>query len=249
MKIDAGVFDRYRPAQKDVLDALAEEIVLFCPVPQTLLDVGCGTGSYSIPLASRFSLRLTGIDASPEMLDQARGKLPDGNWVNQDFMEWNPPTHYDIILMVYVIHLFRDWRAAVNRAVNMLNPNGVLMIVTDDHSDLRRSFVHMYVPRVLEIDLARFPKVEDLLHELDIVRLSTKLRSIVTEREYRTPSDIENAVDAARARYISTLRFLSDDELEVGIGILRSELIAQLSKGTIKRIRERSLIVAKRPRD
>lgn len=247
MGIDARMFDRYRPALKVVLDALAEEIVLFCPAPQDLLDVGCGTGSYSIPLASRFSLRLTGVDVSSEMLDQARSKLPDGNWVNQDFMEWNPSIHYDIILMVYVIHLFRDWRAAVNRAVNILNPNGVLMIVTDDHSDLRRSFIHMYMPRVLEIDLARFPKVEDLLHELGNVGLSTKLRRMVTEREYRTPSDIENVVDAARARYISTLRFLGDDELEVGLGRLRSELITQLSEGTIKRIRERSLIVANRP--
>lgn len=48
--------------------------------PTTLLDVGCGTGSHAIELARR-GYRVTGVDLSQSMIDQARHKskeLPDG---------------------------------------------------------------------------------------------------------------------------------------------------------------------------
>lgn len=42
--------------------------------PHTILDLGCGTGNYLIPLA-RMKYKLTGVDASPQMLAIAQTKL------------------------------------------------------------------------------------------------------------------------------------------------------------------------------
>ena len=42
--------------------------------PQTILDLGCGTGNYLIPLA-QMKYKLTGIDASAQMLAIAKTKL------------------------------------------------------------------------------------------------------------------------------------------------------------------------------
>jgi 2-polyprenyl-3-methyl-5-hydroxy-6-metoxy-1,4-benzoquinol methylase len=46
--------------------------------PKSILDLGCGTGNYLIPL-SQMGYSLTGIDASSHMLGIARKKLREGN--------------------------------------------------------------------------------------------------------------------------------------------------------------------------
>jgi ubiquinone/menaquinone biosynthesis C-methylase UbiE len=46
------------------------------PVPNCLIvDVGCGTGRFSQPLANRFKARVIGVDPSQKMLEVARRKL------------------------------------------------------------------------------------------------------------------------------------------------------------------------------
>ena len=39
-----------------------------------LLDIGCGTGRFAIPIANRLGCSVTGADSSAEMLDKARKK-------------------------------------------------------------------------------------------------------------------------------------------------------------------------------
>lgn len=47
---------------------------------ESVLDLGCGTGLELEPLLERLpSLRVTGIDISPKMLDELMRKLPNGN--------------------------------------------------------------------------------------------------------------------------------------------------------------------------
>ncbi len=45
---------------------------------KAILDVGCGTGRFSIPFAER-GARVTGVDLSPEMLAQARRRASETN--------------------------------------------------------------------------------------------------------------------------------------------------------------------------
>lgn len=245
LEFDPEIFDKYRPAENDILNALSKEISPLSGSIKSLLDVGCGTGSYSIPLTSKFYLTLTGIDLSGAMLKEACRKLPDGNWINDNFLDWNSTGNFDLILMVYVLHLFPNWAMALKKAVDILAPDGALLVVTEDHSALKRSLVHRYMPKVLEVDLERFPKVGHILRELDLLGLSTKVRNIVTEQELKTSNDVEKLLDAVRARYISTLQFLEDGELSNGVLKMRLELMSQLKKGAIRGNRERSLIVGR----
>ena len=44
-------------------------------MPSTVVDIGCGTGSLSIPIAGQLpKTRVVGVDGDPEVLDIARGK-------------------------------------------------------------------------------------------------------------------------------------------------------------------------------
>jgi len=62
--------------------------------PRQVIDLGCGTGTISIPLAKR-GYRVTGVDLSAEMLavayDKAKQEQADVIWVEQDMRELSLP--------------------------------------------------------------------------------------------------------------------------------------------------------------
>jgi ubiquinone/menaquinone biosynthesis C-methylase UbiE len=72
----AGVYDEARglapESLRQWLDALAA--YLGGRVVSLIVDLGCGTGRFTEPLAEHFSARVIGIDPSQKMLGQARGK-------------------------------------------------------------------------------------------------------------------------------------------------------------------------------
>ena len=51
--------------------------------PRTVLDAGCGTGRVAIELATR-GIEVVGVDIDEDMLDTARGKAPELEWIEAD---------------------------------------------------------------------------------------------------------------------------------------------------------------------
>jgi len=64
-----------------------------------ILDLGCGTGRLAIPLC-RSGKQVTGLDAMPTMLDQARRKAGDLpiRWVIGDFRDFQLGEAYDLAI-------------------------------------------------------------------------------------------------------------------------------------------------------
>jgi ubiquinone/menaquinone biosynthesis C-methylase UbiE len=65
-----------------------------------VLDLGCGTGNSSIPLACR-GLTVTGLDGSAEMLEVARGKKPAIDWQQADFTTFSLERRYELAIAVF----------------------------------------------------------------------------------------------------------------------------------------------------
>jgi SAM-dependent methyltransferase len=99
---------------------------------ETLLNVACGGGKNVFNLKKHY--RVTGLDLSPAMLDQARALNPECEFVEGDMRSFSLARTFDAILLDDgVAHMtsLKDLSAAFCRAFDHLNPGG-LMVVTPD---------------------------------------------------------------------------------------------------------------------
>lgn len=132
--------------------------------PSDLLDLGCGTGSLAL-LAAEQGHRVTGVDASPSMVERARTKLAgrDARVLCGDAaVPPVPEGGYDVILVRHVLwtlpgpaEVLRHWRT-------LLRPGGRFVLVEGVWGSL--SPVGMPVDKVtgLLAPLARRIRVEPL---------------------------------------------------------------------------------------
>jgi 2-polyprenyl-3-methyl-5-hydroxy-6-metoxy-1,4-benzoquinol methylase len=103
----------------------------------SILDVGCGDGSISVPLLNP-ERRLTLVDLSSRMLSEARARIPAGlrssvETLNADFMSAPLEDHaYDLILCLGVLAHVDSPPATLERISHLLKPEGTLMLEFTD---------------------------------------------------------------------------------------------------------------------
>ena len=96
-----------------------------------ILDLGCGTGSLSL-LAAEQGHRVTGVDASPAMVDLARAKLAGGSrwFVVGDAAA--PPVgeqRFDVVLVRHVLWTLPDPGRVLAHWRELLRPGGRFVLV------------------------------------------------------------------------------------------------------------------------
>ncbi|MBI4352940.1 MAG: class I SAM-dependent methyltransferase [Candidatus Omnitrophica bacterium] len=96
---------------------------------QRVLDVGCGTGSLELKLLARWpGVRLTAVDACPEMVETARRKsalLPRVDWRVADAHSLPfPEESFDTVLSASAFHYFEIPQEALREIKRVLKPGG-----------------------------------------------------------------------------------------------------------------------------
>ncbi len=218
----AASYDRIRPVDDNwraVFEVVAREADL---LGQRVLDIGCGTGRLSAALAEQGFARVWGVDASPEMLDVARGKVPAGVGLKEGSAEHLPfrDGWFDRAVMWLVCHLV-DRTAAFHEAARVLVPGGRFAVVTFDSRHFDRYWLNGFFPRIREIDLARFPSEDSLRTELQDAGFASV--RIVPLSQHAAISRAD-ALERIRGRHISTFDLLSDDEIADGTARAEREL-------------------------
>ena len=76
---------------------------LITPDTQSLLDLGCGTGSITLQVASAMAPggTVTGVDLSPKMIEIAKGLAPQHAWSVGDICDPGVPGTYDLIMICF----------------------------------------------------------------------------------------------------------------------------------------------------
>ena len=70
---------------------------------QSLLDLGCGTGSITLALAAAMppGARVTGVDLAPKMIEIARRRAPQHEWVVGDICDPPVAGKFDLIVICF----------------------------------------------------------------------------------------------------------------------------------------------------
>jgi ubiquinone/menaquinone biosynthesis C-methylase UbiE len=92
-----------------------------------VLDVGCGTGYYTARLRQH-GFDVTGIDASPEMLEQARVRNPDVALRQADVEHLPfPDASFDIVICIEVLRYLPRSNGCIREMARVLKPGGVCL--------------------------------------------------------------------------------------------------------------------------
>jgi ubiquinone/menaquinone biosynthesis C-methylase UbiE len=187
------------------------------PAPGSLIvDVGCGTGRFSEPLAERFSVSVLGVDPSEKMLDVAREKTKSHRVAYRrsvaDVLPLAAATA-DVVFMSMVLHHLKDAGAAVKECRRVLRSGGRLCLrnVTCDGD-----FPHRHFFPVIE---AEFPARLDVENFCSAAGFSMVAHEIVKQA---VAANWPEFVSKIALRGYSTVARLSDEDFEAGMAALRS---------------------------
>lgn len=104
------------------------------PRDGVVLDVACGTGDLALAIAaSRATARVTGVDASPRMIEAAgerlrRTRLPNVKLRVADLMALEETdASVDVVTAGYALRNVPDWRLGLRELSRVLRPGGRLI--------------------------------------------------------------------------------------------------------------------------
>ncbi len=144
---------------KRVVDLSLEGIT-----PESLLDVGCGSGLFTEEFARR-GLQVSGLDANPEMLKIAAGFLPQADFregIAEDIPY--PDNAFDMLFMGVVLHETDDTLLALREARRVAKARTAILEWPYREEDYGPPLVHRLPPeKVLALaEEAGFRKGEEI---------------------------------------------------------------------------------------
>jgi ubiquinone/menaquinone biosynthesis C-methylase UbiE len=167
-------------------ERLGEVVELAQPRPgDVVLDVATGTGNTALALAPLVQ-RVTGLDLTPEMLDQARRVavergITNVDWVLGDAQELPfPDATFDVWTARAAPHHFHDLAQALAEALRVLKPGGRAVVV--DGSGPRQA--------------------RDLLHQVEITRDPSHVRMRTLDEWIEILEGAGFVVEDARVRQL-----------------------------------------------
>ena len=129
------LFDRfgaYRRLERDVLAAVELAAAGTPPRNVRILDVGCGSGSFSLALA-RTGFSVIGIDDYPTLLDVAREKRRSRHLGNVSFSRADVAAfgdgHFDQVLSIHGLYVQPDPERIVREVARVLRDGGQAIFV------------------------------------------------------------------------------------------------------------------------
>jgi trans-aconitate 2-methyltransferase len=89
--------------------------------PRRVIDLGCGPGNSTALLLERYpQAQVIGLDSSPDMLRQARERLPNCEFAQADLADWSPQERTDLLFANAVFQWVPDHPAVLRRLLAAL---------------------------------------------------------------------------------------------------------------------------------
>lgn len=222
MKLDynflAQEYAKHRQVQPEVLKNLMENGKLTSA--SHVLDVGCGTGNYTVAIEKALGCSCWGIEPSEQMLAKARERTQSAQFKlgKAESLDYSDES-FNLVFSVDVIHHVVDRAAHYREAYRVLKKGGKVCTVTDSEDIIRRRQpLSVYFPESVKVELQRYPKMSDL-KAMMVDAGFTDLQEPVAEFPYNL-TDIQIYRDKA----FSSLHLISPDAFERGIRRMEEDL-------------------------
>lgn len=131
-----GVADLYDAVRPGHPDAVLERVAAALPPGAHLLEIGCGTGQATVPLARR-GLRIHAVERGASLARIAAERtagLPV-EVTTADFLEWTPPHPYDGLLAAQCWHWIPSAEGLARAAAALAPGAPLLLLWTLDRSE------------------------------------------------------------------------------------------------------------------
>jgi ubiquinone/menaquinone biosynthesis C-methylase UbiE len=167
-----------------------------------VLDVGCGTGGYSVAIAAATGAKVTGLDESDRFVARAREVHGPVEFVVGDAERLPfPDGSFDRVLFSLVLHQAADPEAAVREGARVLVPGGRVFVRTIAPEDVASRIPERYLPAMAAADEARVIPIAALVRMLEGAGFGHVSTRHVLRNANITVDEVERAMDAERARY------------------------------------------------
>ncbi len=185
-----------------------------------MLDLGCGTGRFALPIARELGFRVTGADAFEEMLAKAREKDTTG-LVAWDCQQAERLTYtdssFDVVFMSHLVHHLDSPLTAICECKRVLKTPGALLVRYGAIEQIRSDIVHTLFPEALAIDETRTPSVKAVETWLREACLTSVTSEEITQQSYGTGAERLNAI---KFKNTSILTLISQKAYETGFQAL-----------------------------
>lgn len=219
----ASFFDKGRPLSEQNIEQWLGIISRLSGASEgaSFLDLGCGTGRFSLPVALNLGYRVTGADSSPEMLDKAKEKDSDGRitWEVADAQSLTyADASFDIVFMSHLLHHVDSPALVIRECFRVLSPGGVILVRYGAIEQVRHDVEHTFFPETVAIDEARAISLDMVETWLRKAGFSGVVSEQIIQRSF------ENAEAHLRAdleKCTSVLTMISPQAFEKGLENLR----------------------------
>lgn len=182
-----------------------------------ILDLGCGTGRFTIPMATKLRFSVTGADSSREMLAKAKEK-EGADFVTWDYQDAEYLTYrddsFDVVFASHLLHHVDSPLRALKECKRVLRSSGAMLVRYGAIEHNQNDVEHTFFPEALAIDEIRIPSVRIVESWLtDTGFIAVRSRTIV-QQSYETSIEHLNAV---KVKNTSVLTMISQSAFEEGL--------------------------------
>jgi SAM-dependent methyltransferase len=222
----ARTYDDTRAASPSVLGPLRE--ALAGAPGRRLVDVGGGTGNYSLALRDEGWDPLV-VDRQPEMLARAAAKGLETLAGDAQRLPL-PDACTDAVMLVSMLHHVEDQPAALAEARRILRPGGRLALMVFTREDITDAWMTDYFPSTRSWMEESHPPLADLVAHLPGCRRIEVVYSDLEDGSLSALSAHPELLVEPRwhrqTSYFERLELQHPEELRAGLGRLRADLEA-----------------------
>jgi ubiquinone/menaquinone biosynthesis C-methylase UbiE len=184
----------------------------------TVLDLGCGTGLYTVGIMRHVGCTMLGMDPVAGMLGQAMEKSRGVHWF-AGMGEWLPlrPGLLDCIFSSQVWHHIQDRQGTADESGRVLRSGCCYVIRTISHSQLHKKVVFRYFPEIKTHQLRVYPSNHDFRTYFRNAGFKETQFYEYSQERYQT---VEEFVEVAEKKLWSMFRPITEEGLRKGVADL-----------------------------